>query len=108
MSFPTSNSYDAAVQRARIWLRTKDSILHRLLRLLNAIPIRDRRRGLEYARARYPIRGNEIQNALRAICDVLRAYHKVDNKGLAKLASEGDDNTNDCEGDILEFLEQLS
>ena len=105
VSYPMSNSYEAAVQRTRIWLRTEDSVVHRLLRLLNDIPVRERRRGLEYARARYPIRGDEIQNALGAICDVLRVYHKVDNKALAKLASEGADKTDDCEGDILEFLE---
>ena len=110
VSFPKSNSYNAAAQRARTWLRTEDTTFHRMLRLLNEIPIGDRRQGLAYARARFLLRdGHEpsFRQGLALIRDVLKAHYKVDNKGLAKKLCEGPGSPDDREECILVLLEEF-
>jgi hypothetical protein len=90
-SYLDSNSYDAAVQRARMWLLTTDTYEHRLLRLLIELPAGERRKGLEYARANRKIAEEQeilFKLGLAVICDVLKAHHGVDDKGLKTLVRE--------------------
>ena len=105
-----SNSYDAAAQKVRMWLRRADTSLHGFLRVFNKIPISKRRVGLRYARARLLLKEKQepsFTEALALICDVLKAYYRVDNEGVARLVREATGNAHDREGSILELLEEL-
>ena len=89
--FLKSNSYDAAVQRARMWLREEDSPQLRLLRLLNKIPLGERRRALAFARAAHMIPEGQkisVEQAEAVIWDVLKAHYKVTDEELAAFVGE--------------------
>jgi hypothetical protein len=52
------------------------------------LPAGERRKGLEYARASHMIAEKQViplEQGLTVICDVLKAHHKVDDRGLMKL-----------------------